>query len=130
MEKRREFYKATAIFEVNGVSNKIDLGLRYGVIPENYSSTITDFDTFLKRAEELGYKVKTEVSLFRNKQKKIAYIGWDKITDKNFKSARKTVIYTKTNPTCSYCELGKTLPYYQMVQFLKDSQYPNRYLKG
>ena len=69
MEKRREFYKATAIFEVNGVSNKIDLGLRYGVIPENYSSTITDFDTFLKRAEGLGYKVKTEVSLFRNKQK-------------------------------------------------------------
>ena len=130
MEKRREFYKVTVIFEVNGVSQKIDGGLRYGVVPDNYSAPIKDFDSFVKRAGELGYKVKTERGLFSKTERKAAYIGWDKVTKKNFKSATKTVIHTRTNPTCTFHELCKTLPCYQMMQYIKDSQYPNRYLKG
>lgn len=130
MEKKREFYKIAVIFEVNGVANRVDGGLRYGVVPDNYVTRINDFATFVKRAEELGYEVSVKKSLFGNKETKSVKVGWDKITEKKFALAVKTVVYTRVNPTCSYLELAKTLPHYQMMRYIKDNQYPNRYLKG
>ena len=133
MTNKREFYKATILFEVNGVVvYNTTTGYRYGKMPDNYSFDIQDFDTFVKRADENGFEVVERTNLFSKKKTKEVKIGWNRYTENNFKNARKTVTYTKTLPADTMEGLIKTLPYDQFINYIKDTFTPTmqRYFKG
>lgn len=129
----RAFYITTVTFVLNGkVAWSKNGEIRYGKIPDEYSTKIGTIDDLEKHAKTLGFSVWKHKRLFGGEETTSIYFNGTKYTKKNFTGGVKTVKSERVFPSVTFEWLMKNLPHDQFANYIKDTYRTTqtRLLKG